>query len=194
MATNVLPTQTAAHRATPIKHGEIATWAASSDAVALSSGTAGATTISLGSLFHAATIPIKADVLAAVLTWAGGVAGDPILVKLARITAEGTGGTVNACAPVDSRDSQPDCSSAISARFGAGAPSGRVTLATFAISAANPGTLDLADLLKSVIGKVPVINPNTAEGIEVYIVTGTAGPTTAAKFALTFKFIARPVA
>lgn len=185
-------------RAMPVKHADVATWVASSDAVALSTGTAGATTLSMGYLFHPATLSMKIELLAAQLSWAAGAgAGDAIKVKLARITAENgaPGGTVNNCAPHDSRDNIPDPTTALVARFGAtGAPTGRVILATHTISHATPGSLDLADLMRQFSGKLPLINSDTAEGLEVLIVTGAAGPATAAALALTFKFTARRTA
>lgn len=183
----VLPSSTALHRATPVRHGDATMWQASSDAVALSSGTVGAATISLGTVFIPATNSFKALLAAAQLSWAGGAgAGDPIKVKLARITAEGAGGTVNTVAAIDSRDSDP-AGSAISARFGAAAPTGRVVLATRMISHATPSEIDLVELYRTVAGKLPTMNQGVAEGVEVFIVTGTAGPATAAQFALTFK-------
>jgi hypothetical protein len=197
MAQNQLPSISALSRATPIKHGEGATWSVSSDTVALTSGTTGATTLSLGYLFHPATMAMKVDLLAARLSWAAGAStGDGIKVKLVRITAEnGTpGGTAKTPAPADSRDSDPD-GSTITAIFGAtGAPTRGSVLATHMISHATPGVLDLVEMIKRIEGKAPIINAQTAEGLEVLIVTGTAGPATAAQFALTFDFIARRTA
>jgi len=190
----VTPTSGAIHRARPVRNGDVQAWAVSSDNVALTSGTAGATTKSLGSIFHAATIALQLQLMAARLSWAGGAgAGDPILVKLARVDAAGTGGTSKNLAPVDSRDTDPDMNAAanlVTAHFAATNAPTRTILATHMISHATPGTLDLVELVKRLAGKPPRINSLSAEGLEVLIVTGTAGPATACQFALSFDLLA----
>jgi len=200
MAQARTPTNSAIHRTQPMRNGDVPTWVASSDAVALSTGTAATTTISLGYIFHAATTLLKLELLAARLSWAAGAgAGSGILAKLARIPNVMTGGTVNTIQPLDSRDVYDvptvDPVAGCEARFGATAGAGtRVILATHRIHHATPGQLDLAELFRHMAGKMPTINAGVAEGLEVLIVTTGTGPATAADMSLSFEFTARPAA
>ncbi len=191
------PGNGAYQRARPIKHAEIPTWQTSSDAVALSSGTVAATTISLGSLFHAANMKSRVDVESCIVSWAAGAgAGSGVKLKLSRITAEGAGGTVNNPVALDSRDNDPDAGTStstdfVSARYGSAAPSGRVTLATVMIGHTVPGQVDLVEVMRSILGQLPVMNMGVAEGYEASIVTGAVGPATAAEFAIAWRFLLR---
>jgi hypothetical protein len=200
MANLRTPTNSAIHRTTPIRNGDVPTWVASSDAVALSTGTAATTTLSMGYIFHAATTLLKLELLAARLSWAAGAgAGTGILAKLARIPNVMTGGTVNTIQPLDSRDTYDvptvDPVAGCEARFGAtGGAGARVILATHRIHHASAGSLDLAELVRHMSGRMPVINAGVAEGLEVLIVTTGTGPATAADLSLSFEFTARPAA
>jgi hypothetical protein len=158
------------------------TYGACSNGV-VASGTAGATTLSLGYLFHpSAVTTLKYKLAKFRVSWAGGQGGDPVLLKLARITAEnGTpGGTLQTN---QAHNGDSAASSAIFRTGATGAPTRGTILDCIAITVDFPGQYEF-DLTSYLNGQSYEMRTSTAEGWEAHIVTGTTGPTTAASFAV----------
>ncbi len=169
------------------KMGGVATFGGSTEAV-VSTGTTGATTLSVLYLVGDGSQAVAAKLLALELSWAGGAGGDPVLLQLRRITAEnGTPGgntrTKLAASGGDTSDTH------FTLRAGAtGAPTRAGGFFDQAvISVASPGayTFDVRALLE---GKGPTLRVSTVEGWELSITTGTVGPTTAASMIATAKW------
>jgi hypothetical protein len=170
-------------KAAPARCSGIPSYLCSTDGF-VSSGTAGATSISVAHLINK---PAPAQSLKKVrinrifVTFAGGSAGDPILVRLAKVTAAGNGaaGTITGKNP-GNEASQCDF------RVGGTAPTGRTTLQTAITTAGS--TAGPLEWLTLPDGEPLLLTPGVVAGYEVYITTGTAGPTTAMQFAASFEW------
>lgn len=193
----VTPTNGAWARSRPVRNAEMPTWQSASGTVALSTGTAATTTISLATIFHTANMKSKIDVMSAIVSQAGGSGvGSGIKLHLGKITAPGAGGTVNNPVAVDGRDTEPDPSAStgtdfVECRYGGGAPTRGAILYTYMISHASADDVDMVEIMRSWLGKLPCLNQGVGEGLELYIVTGGTGPAVAADIAVTWRFAIR---
>lgn len=178
----LLSTDLAGYMRSAVKPAGQLTYGASSNGF-ISSGTAGATTLSLGYLFHPSSVTTLKYKLAKLrVSWAGGQGGDPILLKLSRITAEN--GTPGGTLQTNQGHNNGNASSSAIFRTGAtGAPTRGTILDCISITVDFPGQYEF-DLSPYLNGQSYEMQKSTAEGWEAHIVTGTTGPTVAASFAV----------
>lgn len=160
---------------------EVPSYAACSNGT-ISSGTAGSTTVSLGYLFHGSGVAIPYGASKLRVAWAGGSGGDPIQVKLGRITAENgaPGGTSQT---VQGNNQGNSASSAIFRTGATGAPTRGTVIDEILVQAGTQGAWEF-DLSAYIRGQQLEMRASQAEGWEIHAVTGSTGPSVAVSFAV----------
>lgn len=144
----------------------------------VSSGVAASTTVSLGYLFHGSGVATMYSGGRMKVSWTDGVGGNGALLKLGRITAENgaPGGTSQT---IQAHNQGSAASSAIFRTGATGAPTRGTVLDNVIVNLGVPGFYEF-DLVAYLAGQGYEIRPSTAEGWEVFLVTGSTALSVAA--------------